>query len=91
MVSNNNFESLHMTQSLPLQVSPFPLIFTKFLLFINVGNFTSTLFIFQTYSANNIVSLNDNFIEGETFEVILKRNSLGLGLSITGKPIKTNS
>ena len=39
----------------------------------------------QTYSANNIVSLNDNFIEGETFEVILKRNSLGLGLSITGK------
>ena len=45
-----------------------------------------SLFIFQTYSANNIVSLNDNFIEGETFEVILKRNSLGLGLSITGKP-----
>ena len=61
MVSNNNFESLHMTQSLPL----------------------------QTYSANNIVSLNDNFIEGETFEVILKRNSLGLGLSITGKLLKS--
>ena len=50
-----------------------------------------SLSIFQTYSANNIVSLNDNFIEGETFEVILKRNSLGLGLSITGKLTKTNS
>ena len=51
-----------------------------------LGTLPISLFIFQTYSANNIVSLNDNFIEGETFEVILKRNSLGLGLSITGKP-----
>ena len=35
---------------------------------------------------SSIVSINDNFIEGETFEVILKRNSLGLGLSVTGGP-----
>jgi len=57
MVSNTPLDSLHMTQSLPLQ------------------------------GANSsIVTLNDNFIEGDTFEVVLKRNSLGLGLSVTGGP-----
>ena len=35
---------------------------------------------------SSIVTINDNFIEGETFEVVLKRNSLGLGLSVTGGP-----
>ena len=35
---------------------------------------------------SSIVTLNDNFIEGDTFEVVLKRNSLGLGLSVTGGP-----
>jgi hypothetical protein len=42
----------------------------------------------QPYNSANssIVSINDNFIEGHTFEVTLRRNSLGLGLSITGGP-----
>ena len=35
---------------------------------------------------SSIVTLNDNFIEGDTFEVVLKRNSLGLGLSVSGGP-----
>lgn len=30
--------------------------------------------------------IQDNIIEGHTFEVVLKRNSLGLGLSVTGGP-----
>ena len=35
---------------------------------------------------SSIITINDNFIEGDVFEVILKRNSLGLGLSIYGGP-----
>ena len=35
---------------------------------------------------SSIITINDNFIEGDVFEVVLKRNSLGLGLSIYGGP-----
>lgn len=35
---------------------------------------------------SSIITINDNFIEGDIFEIVLKRNSLGLGLSIYGGP-----
>ena len=56
---------------------------------INKKNRTSQLIHSQTLLKgvnSSIVTLNDNFIEGDTFEVVLKRNSLGLGLSVTGGP-----
>ena len=56
---------------------------------INKKNWTSQLIPSLTLLQgvnSSIVTLNDNFIEGDTFEVVLKRNSLGLGLSVSGGP-----